>query len=879
VRFRARLRLNRFALRATAAVCVAGAYLLLLAWPAGQAEAASRSSSAHAGTAPVPPSGVCASGVGFVNGSFEEPATGGYYAFPQAKVPGWSSTTSDPRVEIWHTGYLGVPSADGDQHAEVNANQVGELYQDFQVTPGKPLFYRVYHRGRDGPDTMRIELGPGGPNLSYPPDFTREVTTGADGWQEVTGYVAPPAQTTERIGFVAVKSSSGSLVGGNLIDAVAVWQSNCTVSVSQRVEPSSDGGSFDLLVNGVVASPAAGDGAAPVKVPVPVDSITVSEHAAAGTTLSDYTSTITCVDSQSGATVASGDGTSLTVAYNRPRDVACRFANDRIPAITAADDSYSVRQGSTLEVAAPGVLGNDKPTKAGAQPTAGATTVTSPAHGSLSLRSNGSFAYKPNAKFSGTDSFAYQIVDGTTSSTIATVTITVDPLIAPLAVDDSYTTGQEQTLTVPAPGLLQNDKLGSGSKLTAVTVSQPGHGTVTLSGNGSFTYTPASGYSGPDSFSYKANDGLSSSAPATVSISITAEVPPTSVDDAYATDENATLTVARPGVLLNDAAGSGSPLTAVSAGKPAHGTLQLTSDGSFTYTPAKGYVGSDSFSYESSDGISDSTPATVTITDRKVDQPPVAHDDTYTTSQDKPLSVSAPGVLENDSDPDNDTLVVGTPRPLAGPAHGTLALHENGSFVYTPDPGFNGSDAFTYTAADGDDTSHTATATITVNAAEPLPTPNGVGNDGGSGNTGPAGGKTQTTGAIDQFDVPTVIIVPANAPSADTVSATMHEEKLSACSLTVATTDSHYTLIADGRSTAPANGSRRLLTPLRLRPAGARLLGRHFGGAPAFVSAECTTTANGRVTGHVVYVKRTLIISEIEHIVTHRDRSFPTPRP
>jgi hypothetical protein len=109
---------------------------------------------------PPPLSGVCASAVSFENGSFEEPTTGGYYAFPQAEVPGWSSTTSDPRVEIWHTGYLGVPSANGDQHAEVNANQVGELYQDFQVTPGKPLFYRVYHRGRAGQPRSRSSSEP-----------------------------------------------------------------------------------------------------------------------------------------------------------------------------------------------------------------------------------------------------------------------------------------------------------------------------------------------------------------------------------------------------------------------------------------------------------------------------------------------------------------------------------------------------------------------------------------------------------------------------------------------------------------------------------------------------------------------------------------------
>ncbi len=259
------------------------------------------------------------------------------------------------------------------------------------------------------------------------------------------------------------------------------------------------------------------------------------------------------------------------------------------------------------------------------------------------------------------------------------------------------------------------------------------------------------------------------------------------------------------------------------------------------------------------------------ITIRKIDHPPVAQDDSYTTTQGKALAVTAPGVLSNDNDPDNDSLVVDAPRPLVGPAHGTLALlHENGSFDYTPDPGFNGSDAFTYTAADGEDTSKAATVTISVRAAEPTPNPNGGGNGGGSGGSGAGGGTNETAGAIDQFDVPPVIVVPVTpiAPSADTVAAVMLAKKLDACSLAVATTGRHSTLIARGLSIAPGNGTRRLLTRIRLRPAGARLLEKHFGGLPAFISADCTTTADNRATGHVVYVKLTLVVPEVEHLLT-----------
>jgi LPXTG-motif cell wall-anchored protein len=93
-------------------------------------------------------------------------------------------------------------------------------------------------------------------------------------------------------------------------------------------------------------------------------------------------------------------------------------------------------------------------------------------------------------------------------------------------------------------------------------------------------------------------------------------------------------------------------------------------------------------------------------------QVPIAVDDAYTT----PLVVPAPGVLSNDSDPDGDPL---TAAVASRAANGTLILNGDGSFTYTPNPGFVGTDSFTYTASDGEATSNPATVTITVVAAGP----------------------------------------------------------------------------------------------------------------------------------------------------------------
>src|SRR5262245_65165198 len=109
---------------------------------------------------------------------------------------------------------------------------------------------------------------------------------------------------------------------------------------------------------------------------------------------------------------------------------------------------------------------------------------------------------------------------------------------------------------------------------------------------------------------------------------------------------------------------------------PTHGTLALSNDGGFIYTPSLNYNGPDSFTYKANDGQADSAPATVNITVTPVNDPPgtsgaVVGDDSYTTPEDTTLTVSAPRLLVNDRDVDGDPL---TAIMVSGPAHGTLAL-------------------------------------------------------------------------------------------------------------------------------------------------------------------------------------------------------------
>jgi VCBS repeat-containing protein len=193
---------------------------------------------------------------------------------------------------------------------------------------------------------------------------------------------------------------------------------------------------------------------------------------------------------------------------------------------------------------------------------------------------------------------------------------------------------------------------------------------------------------------------------------------PQANNDSYTTLLNTPKPVGAPGPLANDSDPDNDPLTAVLVAGPTHGTLDFNTDGSFLYTPDEGYMGTDSFTYRASDGDELSNVATVAIVVESNNSAPSAADDDYTTDEDTPLTVAAPGVLTNDLDPQGDPL---TAVLATNPANGTITLNADGSFTYTPNPNFNGSDTFTYHNNDGSLDSNEATVTITVDPINDAP--------------------------------------------------------------------------------------------------------------------------------------------------------------
>ncbi len=287
----------------------------------------------------------------------------------------------------------------------------------------------------------------------------------------------------------------------------------------------------------------------------------------------------------------------------------------------ATGDLFTTNEDVILVIDAPGVLSNDKDIDGNPLT---AKLIAGPSHGTLTFNSDGSFRYTPTLNFHGTDSFSYVANDGTVNSAAATVTIIVESVNdSPVAANDNFVTNEDVTLNILTPGLLSNDTDADGDVLTAVLVTGPSHGILTLNSNGAFTYVPTANFNGADSFTYIVNDGLAQSNTATVSLTIiSVNDAPVAGNNAYSTNAGTPLTVSAPGVLLNDSDIDGDVLKSMLVNSPLHGTLVLNASGSFTYTPATGFSGIDSFTYVANDSSLDSNIATVTLTVNPVLPPP-----------------------------------------------------------------------------------------------------------------------------------------------------------------------------------------------------------------------------------------------------------------
>ena len=246
-----------------------------------------------------------------------------------------------------------------------------------------------------------------------------------------------------------------------------------------------------------------------------------------------------------------------------------------------------------------------------------AQLVTTTVNGTLILNANGTFSYTHDGSATTTDTFFYRATDGFIPGNTVSVTIYInDP---PVAITETIAVLEAGTATTLNDGvttsLLANDI--DTDPLTAVLVTNPTEGTLTLNPDGTFIYVHGGGNLSSDSFTYSANDGKINSAPVTVSITVTGtNDPPVANNDNIIVPLNGTATTLDNGlnsVLANDSDPDGDALTVTLVSSPSYGTLTLNPGGTFSYTQDGTLNGGDSFTYTVSDGALTSGSATVNI--------------------------------------------------------------------------------------------------------------------------------------------------------------------------------------------------------------------------------------------------------------------------
>ena len=257
--------------------------------------------------------------------------------------------------------------------------------------------------------------------------------------------------------------------------------------------------------------------------------------------------------------------------------------------------------------------------------------------------------------------------------------------------------------------------------LTGLTISS-GNGTLVDNGDGTWNYTPAANDDSDVSFSYIVTDGTDSVAGgATFDITSVNDAPVAVDDFDFATQEDTPITIAFSDLLSNDSDVDGDTLQIDAFVGETNGTVQSNGDGTYTFTPDADFSGVASFDYIVNDGNNATDRGTVEILVGGVNDDPLAVDDEFTTSEDTSVTILPSDLLANDSDPDGDT-----PQFVAvdtnSPTNGTLQVNGDGSFAYTPNANFFGSDSVTYGITDGNGGTDQATVNITVTSRNDAPT-------------------------------------------------------------------------------------------------------------------------------------------------------------
>jgi hypothetical protein len=515
------------------------------------------------------------------------------------------------------------------------------------------------------------------------------------------------------------------------------------------------------------------------------------------------------------------------------------------PHVTATlDTQFSFGGASALSVVDPDATNMTVTLTFVGQGTLGATaqagaTVT-PSNGSQTLTISGTFAavnstlatvkYNPVTGSLTGGTITMLSNDGGGGTDSDQIIIDVAPPDLPFARGDSFTVAEDA-----GPYNLDvmhstggTDLANSGALTTLLSATQPNVGSTSIDTHGTQALTDDTviltvpqDFNGIVSFTYTINETPTSAqthgdSTATVSVTITpVNDKPVAVDDNLSTAIGTALTLAAPGILGNDTdVDTGQTLSAVNISalsNPSAGTLNVGANGSLTFTPAANFGGDVSFTYQAKDNGTPNETSTNTATVRiHVAQRPVANTDSYQATEDTNLTIAAPGVLSNDTDPDNGNTNTGLTAKPAAPVvtpagAGTVSLAADGSFVYAPGSNFFGTAKFTYQASASGRDSLFQTVTITV--AEQNDPPEAI------DDLGPGGNGIIVVKLFDASFADQPINVLANDSDPDNTDGISGNEDTLTVTLVTGTGAPGTTATTAAGGTVKANGTNVLYTP------------------------------------------------------------------
>ncbi|WP_279717043.1 cadherin-like domain-containing protein, partial [Chelonobacter oris] len=288
------------------------------------------------------------------------------------------------------------------------------------------------------------------------------------------------------------------------------------------------------------------------------------------------------------------------------------------------------------------------------------------------------------------------------------------PANNPPTADNTTVTANEDT---PIKAKLPTATDADSDPVTYAKGEDPKNGTVEIDQDGNYTYTPNKDFNGEDEFTYTVNDGKGGTNTYTVTVNVTpVNDPPVAKEDAITTEEDKEFKGSLPTATDAD----NDKVVYEVKTQPKNGTVTVNEDGTYTYTPNTDFNGEDSFEYTVKDnnGGENSYPVKITVT--PVNDAPVAENTAITTNE----GAKFDGKLPTATDKDNDTVTY--TKGDTDPKNGTVAINPDGTYSYTPNENFSGTDSFTYTIDDGKGGKNTYTVNVTVTAAPVTPAKIGI---------------------------------------------------------------------------------------------------------------------------------------------------------